>query len=130
MLWPKTSDELAEVTAADLGVVHAGIKPPLRELANTRIDKWCCNHVYYRDKLYFVYLRAYLKTLKPAAKKQDFARRCKRSLGYLYLVAGQHRSASAQLALAIERVTRGAVNRRELRPDLYPPERQVSQKRH
>jgi hypothetical protein len=62
-----------------------------------------------------------------AALKEEFSRRCERSRGYLFLVSGGHRRASAQLARTIEREARGApfgasVPASKIRPDLFGPD--------
>lgn len=63
-------------------------------------------------------LADFLRTLTPQSR-EAFAGKVERSVGYLYLVAGQHRRASPELAQAIERESNGQVGRHELRPDLW-----------
>ncbi len=43
------------------------------------------------------------------------------SVGYLYLVAGGHRRASAELAKRIEQASSAKVTRHDLRPDIFDP---------
>lgn len=59
-----------------------------------------------------------------AEQKKKFAKRCDRSVGYLFLVAGGHRDASPQLARTFERESRrapfnGRVIATKVRPDIF-----------
>lgn len=45
---------------------------------------------------------------------------CGVGLGHLWHIAEDHGQAGPKLALKIERFTAGAVNRHDLRPDIYP----------
>lgn len=65
-------------------------------------------------------LADFLRTLS-RDEREAFAQKVSRagSVGYLYLVAGGHRRASAELARKIEECSAGKVTRLELRPDIY-----------
>lgn len=60
----------------------------------------------------------YLRTLKNSQEREDFARRCGTSVVFLQHCSRLHKRASFELAVAIERETKGAVRIEELRPDL------------
>lgn len=63
-------------------------------------------------------LRRYLKGLPDKAAREDFARRCGTSLGYLSKVLSKkHFSPDAPLCIAIERESKGKVRCEDLRPD-------------
>jgi DNA-binding transcriptional regulator YdaS (Cro superfamily) len=61
-------------------------------------------------------LKTYLQSL-PAADRAPFAERCGTKLGHLVNVSYGYREASPKLCVALERESRGAVTRRDLRPD-------------
>lgn len=61
------------------------------------------------------------RSLSPELKEK-FAKRCRRSPGYLFLVAGGHRDASAQLARTFERESRRAPFNGNVRPHLVRPD--------
>ncbi len=71
-------------------------------------------------------LSHYLRTLDKDAR-EAFAKKVSKagSVGYLYLIAGGHRRASAELALRIEAESGSAVTRAEIRPDLWVGEVQA-----
>lgn len=85
-------------------------------------------------------LKAYLRTLgkdRPRAEmlaaRDGFARRCGTSLNYMKLVAYRSKKPNAELCIAIERESGGAVPVEELRPDIdwsfrraADPEREVA----
>ena len=47
------------------------------------------------------------------------AAEAKTTVAYLWQLAGGHRQCSAEMATMLHRATRGTINRRELRPDLF-----------
>ena len=69
-------------------------------------------------------LSNYLRKLNPS-DREAFAKRIakrvrgKTSVEYLYLIAGEHRNPSVNLALAIEFESQGEVARGELLPKVY-----------
>lgn len=62
-------------------------------------------------------LREYLKTIGKS-RWAAFAKSCGTSSGYLEQVAGGHRRAGPELAVSIERESKGAVRCEDLRPDV------------
>lgn len=67
--------------------------------------------------------RDHYTRLTPDQKRQ-LAERLGTSVPYLSQIAHGHRRAGPRLLLQIERATAGAVRAEDLRPDLYPPERE------
>lgn len=61
-----------------------------------------------------------LEYTKPLSREEleEFAARCKTSVGQIKQVAYGHRRASAALAIDIDRETKGAVSCDQLRPDI------------
>lgn len=72
-------------------------------------------------------LKTYLHSMKGITRR-EFARKLNISDGYLYQIATAWfgRVPSAILSLKIERETKGAVTRKELRPDLFAEEKNAN----
>lgn len=62
-------------------------------------------------------LKTFIRAV-PRGARDDFAIRCGTTLKYLRQVAYKAKPCSAELAIAIERESRGAVTVEEMRPDL------------
>jgi len=62
-------------------------------------------------------LKTYLKSLSDDGQRTAFAERCGTSLGHLRNIGYGQKSCATDLAVRIERESRGAVSRPELRPD-------------
>ena len=62
-------------------------------------------------------LSSYLNSLHTKDAKENFAKKCKTSLGYLRLVTSGVRQCSATLAIAIDRESKGQVTCEELCPE-------------
>ena len=64
-------------------------------------------------------LKTYMAGLMPS-ERQKLAKKLKTTPDYLrHQIGGGHRRASASLAKSIESATGGAVNRHDLRPDIF-----------
>lgn len=64
-------------------------------------------------------LTSYLKGLPDDEAREAFALKCETTIGHLRNVGYGYRPCNTALAVAIERVTAGAVSRQELRPQDY-----------
>lgn len=62
-------------------------------------------------------LSSYLNSLPSKEEKENFAKRCKTSLGYLRLITSGVRQCSATLAIDIDRESEGKVACEELCPN-------------
>jgi DNA-binding transcriptional regulator YdaS (Cro superfamily) len=62
-------------------------------------------------------LKSYLKALADDDARTEFAVRCSTTLGHIRNVSYGLRPAAPELCVLIEKITNGAVTRRDLRPD-------------
>lgn len=61
-------------------------------------------------------LKTYLQSL-PTAKRKEFAKKCGTTLGHMTNVSYAIKTCGPELAVAIERESKKAVTRKELRPN-------------
>ncbi len=62
-------------------------------------------------------LKTYLKSLADEQQRENFARRCGTSFGHLRNIGYGYKPCATDLAVRIERESRSAVTRRDLRSD-------------
>lgn len=69
------------------------------------------------------FIKSFPSTAAGKQQLEKFAAEAGTSVGYLRLIAGGHRRASADMAIAIESASGREVTREELRPDYWPPKK-------
>lgn len=104
--------------------------PVLAKRENTQFDNFGLAKIYQYDKIRGMKLSDYLKTLS-IAQREEYAKNCKTSVGYLRLVAGGHRTTKHWRVELLERYSGSAVTRHDLYEHIYgkPPEAVVANER-
>lgn len=69
------------------------------------------------------YMQTFPNTPEGLKSLEAFAKKAGTTVAYLRQLAGKHRKASAELAIALETASDCQITRSELRPDYWPPEK-------
>jgi DNA-binding transcriptional regulator YdaS (Cro superfamily) len=66
------------------------------------------------------FIKSFPKTEQGRQELEEFANRVGSSVGYLRQIAGNHRKASADFAIKLEKESGGKLRRQDIRPDYWP----------